>query len=538
MKRNSTLFSIGTGNWIDELLKPLKSRPNFKQESDSINYDQIAARIIGTGYDETEYYSSLYEVSNEKNVYILSEILDKTIPNERFQAIQKIYEVIQREKGLSINRFVAFLEGQKLLPKHEIPSLNRRIREAMITVFRTFEQQHEQSFNDPDFRRVFVDVIKWTWNHLDSWINEVDLEVENPHILWYGEMNKSQKYFLYYVILMGLDVVILHPEGIDEFLSIDTENRVTTLATLPTTASMKPFPKEKPKRQGTIAYRASKEIDEVIHHDNSGIYKPWQLRNHLPRSVTLKTTYDEIFLIAKEKAFIRPDFSVTPNEVEIPSIFAKVSGVSSDRKDYWNKMTRLTEASNSMMINKFPFTEEKKANQIYHYKHALDSDGLLSPDKLIKASWWQYSYLHDGLQYGIAAAISRVCANPQLLPQHNESKEDLQLYLFSQVTDIPEEILNLLQKYDYSQEVPTIVLYNNEVNGNLSRSDAALVLLLNDFGVDIVVYNPPGHNDLEVYVNKDCFDTHLLEEMVFNLTYNDLEKESSSIFKRIIKQIF
>ena len=42
--------------------------------------------------------------------------LDKTIPNEQFQSIQKVLN-INREQQLSINRFVAFLDGEQLLLK-------------------------------------------------------------------------------------------------------------------------------------------------------------------------------------------------------------------------------------------------------------------------------------------------------------------------------------------------------------------------------------------------------------------------------------
>ena len=34
------------------------------------------------------------------------------------------------------------------------------------------------------------------------------------------------------------------------------------------------------------------------------------LRDYTPSSVTLKTTYDELFILGKEKAMIRPNFEV------------------------------------------------------------------------------------------------------------------------------------------------------------------------------------------------------------------------------------
>ena len=168
------------------------------------------------------------------------------------------------------------------------------------------------------------------------------------------------------------------------------------LTEYPTTMKIQPFPQEEPKRQGTVAYRASKEIDHVLHHEGSAYYKPWQFRNHLPMAVTLKTTYDEIFLLAKEKAFIRPSFSANGDEVKIPALFAKVSGVSTSRKEYWDKMHRLTSQPNCVVVKKFPYMQETKANNQYHYQHALGKDGRLVPEKMMQGNWWQYGQLHDG----------------------------------------------------------------------------------------------------------------------------------------------
>ncbi|MFD1929842.1 YceG family protein [Sporosarcina siberiensis] len=526
MIRKPVLTVVDYTNWASELVKPITSRVDYQLDEDSIQYSRIAARVLGTGFDETEYLISLHEVSQVPGVHLLSETLDKTMPSQRFQSIQRIYDLIQEQPKLSINRFVAFLEGEQLLPKYGTdPDFNRLVRAALIDVFKLFQANHVGAFNHPEFRRVFLDLIKWTWNHLDPWIKETSITENIPHIVWYGDMNKSQAYFLYYLLLLGLDVVILHPEGKDDFKEIDPENKWTVIASYPTTMTLQPFPLEEPQRQGTVAYRASKEIDHVLHHEGSAYIKPWQFRNHLPVTVTLKTTYDEIFLLAKEKAFIRPNFSSNSEEVKIPSLFTKVSGVSSNRKDYWDKMHKLLSYPNSILVKSFPHMKESKANNQYHYQHSLGKDGRLDPEKMMKSNWWQYHHLHDGAQRGIAAAISRMCANPRMKAQHGESEEQIRLYLFTQAIIIPEELLNSMQTFDYSQDIPKIILFNNELNGILSKADAALLLLLNEFGLDIVLYNPPGHNDVEVYIDKDYFDHHLLDDMVFDLSFQERKKD-------------
>ena len=51
--------------------------------------------------------------------------------------------------------------------------------------------------------------------------------------------------------------------------------------------------------------------------------------------------------------------------------------------------------------------------------------------------------------------------------------------MFRATFSIPPNILEQLEKFDYSQDVPKIVIFNNEKSGELTRSDAVLLLFLN-----------------------------------------------------------
>ena len=120
--------------------------------------------------------------------------------------------------------------------------------------------------------------MKWTWNHLDPWLEETDFETEMPGVVWYGEASTSQQYFLLFLVELGCDVLYFHPEGIDSFNDLDPDGEVMEKRTLPATVALEPFPIEKPERRSTVAYRATKEMDTVLHHEGSQLFKPWQLK--------------------------------------------------------------------------------------------------------------------------------------------------------------------------------------------------------------------------------------------------------------------
>src|SRR5690606_30419316 len=127
---------------------------------------------------------------------------------------------------------------------------------------------------------------------------------------------------------------------------------------------------------------------------------------------------------------------------------------------------------------------------------------------------WKYKRLPTSLQRGIAAAICRLCAIPALKPDFRENLHHLQVYLFTHVMQLPKEMIKLLQNFDYPREVPKIVIFNNGLNGVITRPDACALLLLNQIGVDILVYNPAGLNDIENYIDEDLYDTHWLDDVV------------------------
>ncbi|PEL12106.1 YceG family protein [Bacillus sp. AFS017336] len=533
---NPKKMDINQHDWLSSLKQPSTLRRSYEEESESISFNQVAWRILGTTIDEDEYFENLYELVHDDslNAFLLSEGLDKTISNDLFQAVQRILTINTAENGLSVNRLIAFLDGERLIPKHENQHIHRYIREQIKTVFTTFKDSHKNGFLDSNFRRVIVDLVKWLHNHVNKWIE--DFPKNSPLILWYGDTSLSECYFLYLLILLGFDIAIFHPEGKDLLANlVDQEKNEITI--LPSSSALIPFPIEKPVRKSTVAHRASMEIEKLLHTDDSLLYKPWQFRNYAPRSITLKTTYDELFILHKERAMLRPNFQVKANFVEIPVFFIKILGVTKNRREYWEKINQLTEANLTLKIDKFPFSQLVKGNQQYHYQNALGPDGFLDPNSMMASNWWRYKELPSGLQFGLASAISRYVerANIKVLP--NETKEQTQLFLFSQSMNIPNEVLRLLQQFDYTQQIPKLIIYNTEKDGELSRTDAALLLLLNEFGIDLVLLNPTGQNDIELFVDDKSFDSHWLDEVTFDSEFQALRAPGQSIIKTLFKKI-
>lgn len=524
-------------NWLSLIEKQAGERPLFNKEGTALHIGQVIARFLGIQLDEDEYYNQLFDYVHKNGLFLLSEAtLDKTIDNAHFQSIQKLIN-INKEQSLSINRFVAFLDGEKLIISSGNTLVHRKIREAAIDLLELFAREEEGGLNSPELRRVLVDVVKWSFNHLEAPLKSANPEMKMPAFLWYGDFKKSHQYFLYFISKIGCDIVSFLPEGNDVFSLSDPKKEQSFVHVFPETKPSEPFPAEKRKRTATVAYRASREIETILNHEGSGLYKPWQLRDYEPSATTLKTTYDELFLLAKEKAMIRPNFEVSHGTVRIPALFSKINGVSRNRREYWDRLHTLMNLENVILIRSFPFSSGANSDFRFHYRNALDQDGLLDPEKIAGTHYWKYKHLPTGLQKGLAAAIRNLCTRPKLKPQMRENEEELRIYLFTQAMQVPENILKMLQKFDYSQDVPKLILYNNELNGTMTRSDAAMLLLLNQLGVDLIIYNPPGHNDIENFIDESAFDAHWLEDVVFEQEFREPSIIKKVIFQGILKNL-
>ena len=90
--------------------------------------------------------------------------------------------------------------------------------------------------------------------------------------------------------------------------------------------------------------------------------------------------------------------------------------------------------------------------------------------RMMEANYWNYGHLPHGLQKGIATAIKNSCTRPSLKSIQRETEEALKIYLFTQGMQIPAEMIRVMQKFDYSQDVPKLIIYNNELMGICTKS--------------------------------------------------------------------
>lgn len=276
---------------------------------------------------------------------------------------------------------------------------------------------------------------------------------------------------------------------------------------------MEPISLNKIKRQETEAYKASMEIDRILHYETDGNYRQWQFENYKVSTVPLKTTYDELFLLWKEEARFRQGFNVENETITISNIFAKISGTHKDIELYWKQLDELKKDDKStIFITSVPFALTSK-NVIFD-KSILKDKGVFDLEKIKSLNSYPFGYLKTSSQNLILSKINELIESDNLF--NFEITTELKFKILNTILNLEEKYLNLIQTFDYPFQVPKIVIFDN--NKNLFSQENAIVLaFLHIVGFDIVTFTPTGYNNLEKYINDSYFDTHKLEDIQYDL---------------------
>jgi hypothetical protein len=526
----------------EEIISSLKTvvykRNKFQYNSNVVVIPKYFYRFIGVKKDEKDYYESLYNLDNElKKIgpYYkrFSDGLNKDI-SIRLQNVlddiwAKVFQVEPIDASLIINLISdkgLFLDLSNKILLQQIKNNLKGLLEYYIKSSETVDRHS----------------IKIIMNYMIHWINIYSKELFekfdymniNPKILFYGDISKAEVFYLILLSTLGCDILYFNPKNPGVFNEIDKYNAFSKEIVYNSTAEIKPFPINIEDRLKTTAYSAKEELDKTLFTDDSGFYRPWQFVDYNIQEMTLNTTYEEIYIWMKEKAQIREGFKVKGQTVVIPNIFSKVCGTHTDIDAYFQEINEVITQKNTKFYNELPIMdvvhlEYGKFNKIY----PNNAFSEFNTEEMINSSWWKYKELRTGLQKTMAEKIKALCLNPVIINVEQEDLRDFQVDIFSVLINIDAAMLELLQAYDYPEEVPKIIVYNNEENGNLSFEDCIMLAFMNSMGVDIIIYNPSGYNDIENFIYAEQYDIHRLEKVSFNLSFKKYVEKKRGFFENL-----
>ena len=533
----SKVIITASENIFEDILEPLSKRKNFIEDTLYPVYFQGCIGMVGS---EEEYYNDLFNLDKKlkslKSGYLKFENQIPMINNEESSRV--LNEILKVSNLFDFNKkdsFIKRIMEFKCFPKFQEDARNISLRVAFRDTL-TLYMDREKNINASKMQNFVIKLLAWTNRYFQLLFKEA-LKVDNPKVLYYGNIKAHEVYLLIFFSKIGCDVVYINSEdsSLKLIREIDLKEEYIFIKDFNSYKQLQAFPViEKQVRRNTVAYNASQEIQQVIYGDGeTGLFKPWQYEGGTTVPVGLKTTYQELKLLWKEPAKVRPEFKVQGNRVYVPNLFVKINGVFEGLEDYWADYKFFTEADNTFVIKSLPFTKVNYSRQeLYGSAFLFNEKGLVDRDKLFKSPMYKFGYLKNSLQEFLVYKINElILANPF----KGTFDEKLKLKILMTVLDLEGEALKLIEKFDFTSELPKIVVYSNS-SESFSEEDIIFLAFFNIVGADIAVLTPTNYNNLELMLEGNMFDLHQLPAVAFDLQIPSIiipsgQSVKSSVFK-------
>lgn len=496
-----------TNVWLSgKILEDVKKAAGKRGKGGDFYYN-LYARLQGVE-DEATYENDLYKLTlffqeNKRKTCIVNH-----------QIPQPANEEIQRIVRNPYNTLDQMLGGLKANINFASSELRRIVTKVFLDI--CLEEDHS---NLRRMENKAVILLCWLNRYkkelLDAWQPGGSFSV----FIFFGNVqNENEAMFLKFLGRLPVDVLIFDPDL--QHASVLKDDLLYEQHGECSMAVAEYPDKEGMVRLGTMAYHAERQMDGLLYQD-TGLYRNMQYKQAVP--LVLSTTFEEIKIYWSEALSFRPNFSVEANVVNMPVIFAKVSGVGPEGvAGYWSYIKSLLspERDNYLLVKNGPLFDAYQNNPMKPFVTEFYRNGKWRPEQ-IKAHWeYQYGYLREEAQDFILDKI-RLLIESRIIKGTFENGTEYTI--ISVLLALPKEVLRLLQKFDFTKKNPKLV-WINTTDAVLSLEDAILTAFLNLVGFDIVFFVPTGYSIIERHYTKKMIEEHQIGEYQYDLNIPDFNQ--------------
>jgi hypothetical protein len=272
-------------------------------------------------------------------------------------------------------------------------------------------------------------------------------------------------------------------------------------------------------KASTVAYQAERELDELIYKD-SGLYRDRQFSK--ANIINLQTMYEEIKILWDQELKYRPSFSTADGVVNIPVLYAKISGVKDGNKDeYWQTIKELF-SKDTLLITRAPFIKSDDNNPMKSYARDFYRDGKLLRKEIKRHPDYPYAIIREDVQEFMLDKLEAMLSQKRIAGTGENGTE---YAVIAQVLNLPKSIVRLIQQFDFTKKNPKLIYINAGENA-ISLEDTILTAYLNMIGFDVLFFVPTGYQSVERFLAQNLMEDHQIGEYMYDMTVPDLAKLS------------
>ena len=160
------------------------------------------------------------------------------------------------------------------------------------------------------------------------------------------------------------------------------------------------------------------------------------------------------------------------------------------------------------------------------------SDGTFDIEEIKKLDLYRFGKYSNEVQNLLLNKFNEVIKRKDLYSK--DIDKDISLKLLVLVLDLNEEIVRLVDNFDFVDRVPKIVIYlNNE--DYISENMIMLLGYIHNIGIDIIIFNPSGLCNVGNIIKSERFNLTRLQNINYKSDYKNLINMKQNIFSKLFK---
>lgn len=514
-----------TNAWMTgNIFEDIKSAPVTRGDDPKLFYNAFC-RMYGVE-DKITFPNELYQFYlNIKNSGRGFCIIENAIP------IPDPSEVaaLQRGNYTTQNQMLADMTSRIRFPQNLV--LQGLMVRAFVDVM--LEEAAKPDVNLSKLTNRAVYVLCWLNRYMRPLFNNWTMPFVSVFIFLGGCHSEFEAAFCKMLSKLPCDVLLLVPNLNTKCM---LEDKVLFEQKYTQSENMTAFPTESSGLQmATVAYHAERELDDTL-YSGTGIYRSYQYNK--ANSVTLRTMYEEIEILWNQEARFRPNFSTVDDTVNIPVIFAKVSGVKDGKVNkYWQSVRDLL-TEDTFFIQNPPYIPPSAPNPFKYNAANYFRGGQLQRRMIMSDRNYRYGMLRSETQNYILDKLQNLIDSRLIAGTFTNGTEYV---IVATILNLQTEIVRLIQKFDFTKVNPKFI-YINPGEQPITIEDAIVAAFLNMAGFDVVFFVPTGYQTVEIHYTKSLMEEHQIGEYMYGMQTPKMKipppnsSKNNSFFKTIFKK--
>lgn len=501
-------------------------RKNFERENNFSEIKPYFYRFIGVK-NPNNYNNVLKTLENK---CLENKEVSLVFDNElELKGEMELIQYIYNELG-NMNIFNLSKEDITILDNQEA---NMKFLSALEYVV-NLAIANENFFNDSVRNNFITKLIVWGYSYLKSIKYDSDY---TPKCVYYGNIEKHAIYFLLLLYKMGFDVLYINPLKEEFFQDIDKDN-LSICEKCMGILSIDSF-KER-TAQGKVIENVesiTKQIERDIRTElftGTGMFMPWQFRSGYTKSILIDGIVEDIKSYWNEPAKVRQGFKVEGDTVSVPCFFYKIDGQYRDIVEYQKLVLLCTKSENTLFFNTGAISDEGRVNDdMYQLMFCQLSDGSFDIEEIKKMPSYRFTKYSEEVQNLLLNKFNETVTRKDIFARELSKEEKLKLLVL--ILSMNEQIVRLVDNFDFTSSIPKISIYLNNEEG-ISNSMLMLLGYLHTIGIDIVIFNPSGLLNIDNVLNSSIVSKVRLENMSYDSHYKKILISKQGFFSRILNK--